>query len=62
VNLHARIAQALGWTEEQVKSFSFQTLRELVRPVNAKLAHEMDVEIRSGSYIIGEPLRRRRPV
>lgn len=49
--IHARIAEALGWTEKDVKSFSFQSLRELVRPVNPKLAAEMDEAIRSGSYI-----------
>jgi hypothetical protein len=58
MNLHARIAEALGWTEAEVKSFSFQSLRELVRPVNPKLAHELDEAIRSGSYSVGEPIKK----
>jgi hypothetical protein len=51
--LHARIAKALGWTEVQVKGFSFQTLRDLLRGVSPKLAAELDEQIRSGSYIRG---------
>jgi hypothetical protein len=57
VSLHARIAEALGWSEADVKSFSFYSLREVVRPVSAKLTAELDVVIRSGSYIIGEKRR-----
>jgi len=49
--LHARIAKALGWTEAEAQSFSFQSLRELVRPVDAKLAAELDGTIQSGGYI-----------
>jgi hypothetical protein len=60
MDLHERIAEALGWTEKEVKSFSFQTLREMVRPVSPKLTHELDVAIRSQSYFIGEPLKRKR--
>ena len=54
MSLHARIAKALGWTEAEVKSFSFQALREIVRPVDPKLADELSEELRSGRYIIGE--------
>jgi len=60
--LHARIAKALGWTEAETQSFSFQSLRDLVRPVSPKLTAELDEAIQSGSYIVGKPLRaRRRP-
>jgi hypothetical protein len=52
VTLHERIAQALGWTEEEAKGFSFQALRDLVRPVNPKLAHELTLAIQSGDYIM----------
>lgn len=59
VTLHERIAQALGWTVADTQSFSFQSLRELVRPVSPKLAAELDHQIQSGSYIVG-PRRRAR--
>ena len=48
--LHTRIAEALGWTEAEVKSFSFQSLRDIVRPVSQKLANELEAAIRTGSY------------
>ncbi len=41
--MHARIAQTLGWTEDQARSFSLPSLRELVRPVSPKLASEITV-------------------
>ena len=40
-NIHDRIAEALGWSVEATKRFSLQYLRELVRPVSPKLAHEI---------------------
>jgi len=49
-NLHARIAQALGWTEEQVRSMSLRSLRELVRPVSPKLAHEITIALSDHKY------------
>lgn len=52
--LRARIAAALGWPERDTYQFSFQALRDLVRPVSAKLAHELTVAIQSGSYIANE--------
>lgn len=58
--LHERIAIALGWTVKDVQSFSFQTLRELVRPEDPVLADEISEAIRSEAYIIGAPLRPRR--
>lgn len=49
--LHERIATALGWTVDDVRSMSLQTLRDVVRPVSAKLAHEITNAIQSGSYV-----------
>lgn len=49
--LKERIAQALGWTVEQTNTFSLHALRDLVRPVSPKLAHELSEAIQSGSYI-----------
>ena len=48
--LHTRIAEALGWTEAEVKSVSFQSLRDIVRPISQKLANELEAAIRTGSY------------
>lgn len=48
MNLHERIARVLGWTVEQAQSFSLPTLRELVRPVSAKLAHEITLAMQNG--------------
>lgn len=50
--LHERIAEALGWTVKETQSFSFQALRAILRTVSPKLAHELDVEIRTGAYIV----------
>jgi hypothetical protein len=49
--LHTRIAEALGWTEAEVKSVSFQSLRDIVRPISQKLANELEAAIRTGSYL-----------
>ncbi len=57
MNLHARIAEALGWTEDQTKQFSLQALRDLLRPTSPKLVAELDSAIRTGGYIVGEPQR-----
>lgn len=59
--LKERIAQALGWTVAETNTFSLQTLRELVRPVSPKLAHELDLQIQGGAYIVvNQPKRNRR--
>ncbi len=50
--LHERIAQALGWTEEQAKSFSLPALREVVRPVDPKLAAEIGEVVQAGSHLL----------
>jgi DNA-binding cell septation regulator SpoVG len=49
-NLHARIAQALNWKEEETKQFSMQSLRDLVRPISPKLAQEISQAIQSKDY------------
>lgn len=49
--MHERIAKVLGWSVQDVKSFSLQALREMVAPVNPKLAAEITQAIQSGSYI-----------
>ena len=51
MNLHERIAAALGWSVSDVKSFSLITLRDLVRPVSPKLAHEISVALKAGDYL-----------
>lgn len=39
--LHEQIASVLKWTVREAQSFSLPALRELVRPVNEKLADEI---------------------
>lgn len=51
MTLHERIAEALGWSVKETQSFSFLTLRELVRPIDPKLAHELTVAIETGTYL-----------
>jgi len=46
--LHERIAKCLGWTIEETKSLSLQTLRDLVRPLDVKLTHEITDAIENG--------------
>lgn len=58
--LHERIAEALGWTEAEVKTFAPMALRDLVRTVNPKLAHEITCFVESDDHIVGEPLRPKR--
>jgi hypothetical protein len=59
-DLHDRAAKVLGWSESDVRSLSMQSLRDLVRPVDPKLAREMDYVIQSGAYIGRAPAPRRR--
>lgn len=50
--IHVRVADALGWTEKDAKSFSLPALREVVRPVSPALAHEISEIIAHGwSYV-----------
>lgn len=46
-----RIANALGWTLRDVNSLSLPALREVLRPVNSKLAHEVTCAMQSPAYI-----------
>ena len=57
MDLHERIAESLGWTKKEAQSFSLPTLREFVRTVNPKLAHEITLVMRSNAYYLGEPLK-----
>lgn len=58
--LHQHIADALGWNVEDVRKFSAQTIREPLRVSHPKLAHLCDEAIRSGSYIIGDDLKKKK--
>jgi hypothetical protein len=60
-DLHERVAQALGWTADEVRSMSLAALREVVRPVNPGLAQELSMKIQSGGHIIGARRKARRP-
>ena len=50
-DLRARLAAALGWPLEDTQGFSLLALRDLVRPVSPKLAHEIDCAIAGPGYI-----------
>ena len=51
-DLHARIAAVLGWPMKDVQSVSLQSLRDLVRPVSAKLADEISRVVQhAGHYV-----------
>jgi len=45
-HLFERIAQALGWTLAEVQGFSLASLRDIVKPVSPKLAHECTLAMR----------------
>lgn len=51
--LHARIAKALGWTIEETHGYPLLSLRELVRPIDAKLTAALTERIRDGAAIVG---------
>ena len=51
LSLKARVAVALGWSEDDVNGFSFSTIRELVRPKHSALADEISRLIASGEHI-----------
>jgi hypothetical protein len=53
VTLHERIAAVLGWSLEETRQFSLQSLRELVRAKDAPdLVDEISREIQSGRYLV----------
>jgi hypothetical protein len=49
--LKQRIALVLSWPIEDVNAFSLSSLRDIVRPHSAKLAHEINRAIQNGSHI-----------
>lgn len=49
--LAQRVADALGWSVSDVHSFSLPALRELVRSVSDKLAHELTCAMATGRVI-----------
>jgi ElaB/YqjD/DUF883 family membrane-anchored ribosome-binding protein/DNA-directed RNA polymerase subunit RPC12/RpoP len=50
-SLHDRIAKALKWSMKDVQSMSLASLRELVRPVDKKLADEISTVIQKGGHL-----------
>jgi hypothetical protein len=50
MNLHERIAKALGWTVKETQGFSLLALRDLVRPVDEKLAHEITLATKGTGF------------
>jgi hypothetical protein len=50
-SLHERIAKALDWPLADVQSMSLAALRELVRPVDKKLADEISAALSGGSHL-----------
>ena len=53
VKVYTDIQQMTGKGED-CQSFSLQALRDLVRPIDVKLANEITNLIQTGQYIIGE--------
>lgn len=51
MTLYERAAKALGWSLVDVHSFSLQSLRELAREVDPKLAADIGEQIRSAKYV-----------
>jgi hypothetical protein len=50
-DLKLRIADALEWSLQDVNSLSLPALREVLRSMSAKLAHEVTCTIASPAYI-----------
>jgi len=55
--LRQRVADALGWTVEDTEKFSVSALRDILPERKHKLKHELNLVIRSGSHIIGKPIK-----
>ena len=51
MDLHARIAKALGWSAADTQRFSLHALRDLVRPVDSQLAADITAHISSGRVV-----------
>ena len=60
-DLHERIAEALGWTESECRSFSLATLREFVRAKDPGLATEITEILDEGRHIAVAAPPRKRP-
>lgn len=58
MTLHERIAEALGWSVEETRSYSLQALRELVWLPSPKLAYEITHQIALGSVLTERRERR----
>jgi hypothetical protein len=56
--LHQRIAKALGWSVSDTQSMSLPALREIVRPVDPRLAAEISDAIQYGSHVSRGPKRK----
>jgi len=56
--LRERVAAALGWPVLDTYTLSIQSLRELVRPVDAGLERELTDIIRSERHILHKPVKR----
>jgi hypothetical protein len=52
-DLYDRAARVLGWKHTDTHTVSMLALRDLVRPVDPDLAHEMTLAIQSGAYLKG---------
>ena len=55
MTLHERVAAALGWTVAEAQTLPLAALREMVRPVSPKLAHELTDAIRNPQSIEDRP-------
>jgi hypothetical protein len=52
MSIHERIAAALNWSLNDVRSFSLPALRDMVRPVNPALASEISLALARGSHLL----------
>jgi hypothetical protein len=50
-DIRSRAARVLGWSETDARSFSLQALRDIVRPVDPKLAQEISERVSSGRVL-----------
>jgi len=50
-DLHERIAEVLGWSIADVRSFSLATLREMVREKSPKLHRQIGEVLASGAHL-----------
>lgn len=59
--LHERIAVVLSWSVSDVQAHSLPALRDLVRPVASKLAHEITRAIAEGAHTHTRPKKSAKP-